>query len=237
MPVANTIEKFWSYVNKGPKDECWIWQGPINSTGYGYWGLQGAKWLAHRLSYILANKLESLSPDICVCHKCDTPRCVNPNHLFLGSKKENWDDMRAKGRNSNGKGDHSGMARLSSPMVIEARKLYATGNYSHQKLAEMFGVSKSSMNKAIRGDTWSHIKDGLTGYDPRKYVQTHPDVIPKGEKAPSAKLTDKQVLAIRQDYTSGKYTHVKLAAKYGVSKSLIGYILSGKIWRHLEEVS
>lgn len=87
-------ERFFKYVNK--TDSCWIWTGSPNSTGYGNLDIDGKKVKAHRVSWIL-HKGE-IPEGMYICHTCDTPLCVNPEHLFLGTAKSNMQDMKDKGR-------------------------------------------------------------------------------------------------------------------------------------------
>lgn len=92
------IARFWRKVEK--TDTCWLWTGSLNQCGYGTLSLTLGKksrtFLAHRISFCLANNLESISG--CVLHKCDVPRCVSPSHLFSGTQVDNMRDMVAKGR-------------------------------------------------------------------------------------------------------------------------------------------
>lgn len=85
------------YLQIDYTDTCWLWNGPVNEHGYGrvYHGRGGAKY-AHRVSWELFNGV--IDTSLCVLHKCDTPRCVNPLHLFLGTRRDNVLDMDAKGR-------------------------------------------------------------------------------------------------------------------------------------------
>ncbi|WP_283419204.1 HNH endonuclease signature motif containing protein [Sphingopyxis sp. Geo48] len=75
---------------------CLIWDGPKDGGGYGFVQHEGKRWKAHRLAYHLANG--GIPDGAVICHKCDTPSCVNPAHLFAGTQRDNARDMAAKGR-------------------------------------------------------------------------------------------------------------------------------------------
>lgn len=94
---AATAKRFWALVEK--TDSCWLWTGSTWDHGYGEFKVLGERVLAHRYSYELAN---GPIPDArLVCHKCDVPLCVRPDHLFLGTAGDNNRDAAAKGRARN----------------------------------------------------------------------------------------------------------------------------------------
>jgi hypothetical protein len=76
---------------------CHIWRGRRNARGYGVLQLSGIQWLAHRLAWVAANR-QAIPAGKIICHHCDVPACINPDHLFLGTKADNTADMHAKGR-------------------------------------------------------------------------------------------------------------------------------------------
>lgn len=95
VPLINE-SKFWKKVNKLSDDECWLWIAHKIPSGYGQFNAMGKIMRAHRVSWILKNG--PIPPEKVICHKCDNPSCVNPNHLFLGTLKDNSRDMIKKGR-------------------------------------------------------------------------------------------------------------------------------------------
>lgn len=104
QPVA---DRFWSKVDYGPRDRCWLWRGGICGKGYGNFGLNrnGEKMvMAHRMSWRLV--YGDIPAGLFICHKCDNPRCVNPFHLFPGTRTENVQDMIRKKRDKNSKKTH-----------------------------------------------------------------------------------------------------------------------------------
>ncbi len=97
MDDEDLIEKFWLRVNKS--STCWEWTGPKDKFGYGVYCFNGTRVRAHRFSYFhFAKKFDTHDRTLFVCHKCDNPSCIKPDHLFLGDQKANMQDAKNKGR-------------------------------------------------------------------------------------------------------------------------------------------
>src|SRR5690349_3504200 len=101
IPPINS-ERFWSIVDKSK--DCWEWKNSLNQSGYGVFYQNSVGYFAHRVSYFLMNG--EIPIGLLVCHKCDNPKCVNPEHLFLGTSKDNMLDKVLKGRDPNQKKTH-----------------------------------------------------------------------------------------------------------------------------------
>jgi hypothetical protein len=150
-----TVEyRFWNNVDKST-DGCWLWQGWLDSKGYGAIRVNGSAIKAHRLSYELHRG--TIPDGLFVCHTCDVPRCVNPDHLFLGTAEDNVNDMMAKGRHSALRGSQCWNAKLTEQDVLDIRRLYAQGNISTRALGKKYGVTKTAILWVIQEKNWRHL--------------------------------------------------------------------------------
>lgn len=144
-------DRFWAKVEKS--DGCWLWRGAISGSGYGtIWqgGTVGLR--AHRVSWELHNG--PIPAGQGVLHRCDTPACVNPSHLFLGSHLENMRDMYGKGRRRHPVGERNGNARLTAEDVARIRR----GDASPEQLARDLGITRDHVMELRRGRGWRHIQ-------------------------------------------------------------------------------
>lgn len=129
---------------------CWLWDGVIEpKKGYGHASLNGERYWAHRLSYM--HHRGAIPDGALVCHHCDVRHCINPEHLFLGTAADNTADMLNKKRHCFGERAHH--AKLTEAAVRQIRVDKRPG----WKLAEVYGVSQTTISEVRHRKVWSHI--------------------------------------------------------------------------------
>lgn len=141
-----------------PNTCCWLWTGWLTAKGYGHFTTQTpAGKIASRVSWFLHNG--QIPKGLNVCHKCDTPACVNPDHLFLGTQAENMLDARLKGRT---------WAKLTDEQVREILRKFEAGG-TKKGLAREYGVHEKTIKRITDGEWWRTIgggKKSVNGRDP-----------------------------------------------------------------------
>ena len=142
--APSVVARFWPKVRL--TNTCWIWTAAISEGGYGVIQVAGKLVKAHRLSWHL--HFGPFRDGLWVLHHCDNPRCVNPSHLFLGTPKDNMQDMMSKGRGKNPN------AKLTEAQVHEIREIRKTDGRNQSVLAKQYGISQSAISRIIIGKTW-----------------------------------------------------------------------------------
>lgn len=190
-------ERFWLQVRK--TRGCWYWEGNKDIGGYGRIVVSGTKLKAHRYSWEIHNG--EIPNGIFVCHKCDNPSCVKPDHLFLGSNNDNRQDSVSKNRHNCGYsvGESCALAKLTAKQVEEIRRRHqprSRGKNGTSSLSREFGVLPEAIRRIIRGDSWTQ----LSG------IKIH-----KGKAKPKTNRDIRQKLC---EICGKKFTTVKSCQKY-----------------------
>lgn len=147
---------FCRFLNKFQANEnnCWIWNGTKHEFGYGKIGVDGKMLKAHRVSWFLFKG--QIPASLCVLHKCDNPACVNPDHLFLGTLKDNTRDMIRKGRDA-ACGERNHESKLSPAQVAEIIALRKEG-VMLKYISAQFGISMGHVSQIASGGRWGHVE-------------------------------------------------------------------------------
>ena len=148
-------ELLWDQVDRS--GECWIWLGGTDSGGYGVMKHRGRDVRVHRLTLIASGV--DLPDDLDALHKCDQRRCVRPGHLYPGTQADNIRDCIERGRFpylAPRPGELHNQHKLTERDVIEAKRRRASGE-SFVSIAGSFGVCRTTIEKAVKGETWRHL--------------------------------------------------------------------------------
>jgi hypothetical protein len=149
----DTKKFIFDLVSPEPNSGCWLWTGGSNATGYGYctgraFGQKGmitvhrASWLSHR---------GAIPDGMCVCHKCDTRLCCNPDHLFLGTRADNIADMDMKGRRVTRCNPRRGAAHYAAKLTSEQVRLIKSASMGQKELSRLCGVNPSTISRIKTG--------------------------------------------------------------------------------------
>lgn len=150
---------FWAKVHK--TDGCWLWLGVRNYRGYGQVTHKQQKFMAHRVAWSFVNG--PIHDGLIICHHCDNPQCVRPDHLFAGTYRDNMLDAMQKGRlkpppPSSGtfRGERNSFSKLTEASVREIRQRAGAGE-TPVSLASAFGVGTTTIKQVVRRRSWTHI--------------------------------------------------------------------------------
>lgn len=205
-------DKFWSFVDKLGKDDCWNWKGNHFKQGYGrmyHHSIKEPK--AHRLSYTI--NIGIIPDGLLVCHTCGNRSCVNPNHLYAGTNDDNMKDLANSGIL---KGENNPASKLTEFNVLQIRRMYDKGDKNTYELAKMFNVSQLLISQVVRGVAWKHVGG------PLKKIKT------------ITRLSNVEVLEIRKLYKFGNTIH-DLAVKYNKYDSTIDRVITFKTHKNVKE--
>jgi len=158
--VEELRERMEANTMPEPNTGCWLWTGASNGPGtgglkYGVVRWRGRQKMATHAAWFLAH---GEWPSLCMCHRCDMPPCVNPEHLFHGTHAENMADMAKKGHLTGSRGEDHPCARLSVDDVRAVRRLCAEGQ-TYKSIAELFGVSVRTVRAIKARKIWRTVPE------------------------------------------------------------------------------
>ena len=138
-----------------PTTGCLLWLNATNPDGYGNVMVDSVKWLAHRAAWTVHRG--PIPSGMLVLHKCDTPQCLNPDHLFLGTSRDNVIDKVRKGRHGHHGlyGEKARDAKLTNEQADDVRRKYANGGHTHRSLAAEYGVAHNSIGRIVRSQAYA----------------------------------------------------------------------------------
>lgn len=150
--------RFWSHVRRS--DGCWEWVGARNWAGYGVIRVAGRQTRAHRIAYQLV--IGPIPSGMNVLHSCDNPPCVRPEHLRVGTQRDNLADAQERGRKftpfrgRNQRGSANQGARLTEADIPVIRARLAASE-RHHEIAADYGVNRATISQVARGFSWGHV--------------------------------------------------------------------------------
>jgi lambda repressor-like predicted transcriptional regulator len=250
------VARFRAMIDRdGPivRDElgpCWVWIGATSQFGHGQFVVKSTKGGthpryaghgAHRIAWIIDHPGQVIPKGLMVRHRCDNPPCVRPLHLELGTAGDNMRDMYERGRAM--VGERHGQSKLCDEDVRNMRAEYASEGTAMCELARRFGVTDMTIRDVLLGRSWRHVTGG-TPVQRAQEVSARERARRRAAHATKRKhegaahhLTPFQaedIIAIRQAYIDGA-TAAELSRESGVSRTAIGQILAGRVWKSVTQ--
>lgn len=150
---------FWAQVDIRDDNECWNWTGYLRDhtkVRRGHYRVNNKAWITSRYAWYLTHG--DIPEGMFVCHTCDNGLCCNPNHLFLGTPKDNTQDMIRKGRKVIQRGEDDPKSKLTWEQVREIRRRWEEGNVTQPSLGRQYGVSRSAIESIVLFHNWKEAR-------------------------------------------------------------------------------
>ncbi len=165
-------EQFNESYDKPCNSGCWEWKKEKNKFGHGRFWIGRSRFAAHRVAYTLTYGVTPTNKD--VCHKCDNPACVNPEHLFLGTTTDNMRDRCKKRRHNAPYGVNHHNSKLDTKKVVGIKNQLASG-INYKTVAKNFSVDRATIWDIYKGDVWRHVSIFTSALYPSKTAIANPE--------------------------------------------------------------
>jgi hypothetical protein len=223
-------QRFEEKINK--TDLCWEWTGSLNIRGYGVIIVANKKPdTAHRVSYRLYKG--EIPPGMCVCHTCDNPKCVRPEHLFLGTRADNNADMVAKGRGVYSRGEKLTRVGLTEQAVAEIKQIRMNTYLTYKQIGQIYGVLPNVVCAICDGRTWKHVAPEGAVVSKRASERKPIDPSTLKKRSGHKILNEEQVREIRRLRATTHMTYDEIGARFGVRKHVVYQIVHRRSWSHI----
>jgi hypothetical protein len=206
------VARFSDRIIPEPNSGCLLWIG-ASVNGYGCFKERGKSRFAHRCSFIATHGAIPAEQPV-IRHRCDTPSCVNPDHLVCGTHADNMRDRSERRRPCKPRARRSGA--MITPQVVASIRRESVSGVAVSKLMERFNVARSTVYAIIKGSRWKALS-GAVGRAPRT----------KGMR-----LTQQSASLIKGMLREGSMTYLEIGNHFGVSTATIGAIAVGRLWKN-----
>lgn len=223
---ARILRNFEKHLTTQAVEQCWFWTGTLTHRGYGQFGVGSKTFMAHRVSYVLF--CGEIPEGKFVLHSCDNKNCCNPSHLRLGLHEDNVQDALDRKRYKPMIGEDHVSSTLSALEVLEIMERLRKGEAAAD-IARMYNVGDSTIRSIYYGRTWCSV----TGGEIRNAGETR---YAEGSRQHNAKFLEEDILHIRDLHKRG-ISFLALSKQYGVHKSTIQRIVTGKTWKRVPGVN
>jgi IS30 family transposase len=200
------------------KNGCWLTDVKIDVNGRPRLSFNNKSLIFARVVYEVYKG--DFPKNLFICHTCDNPLCVNPDHLYVGTSTDNGRNK--KRRNRQAKGSKIGMSKLTEDQVTKIKELLLEGQLSFRQIAEMFGVTSGTIGVINKGKSWNHVN-----------VSNSTIVSDRSKK--NFKLDEEKVRRIKELINEGM-SSTQISKQFGVSGSAISEIKNNKSWTHVKGV-
>lgn len=156
LAYGSPVERFEANVERIPFGGCWVWMASVNTQGYGQFHYKGVPTAAHRFSYRWHR--HEIPAGMCILHQCDNPSCVNPDHLFLGTRADNNADRKRKGRNSPRAGVLNPMSRFKQADIKRIRNTYPLTPRGLERASTRYGVHVEVIRNILKRITYKGVE-------------------------------------------------------------------------------